>query len=76
LSFENKTSPQRGQEYWGRIVSTLAPMFPRLEDALKPRLDNPARVKATIDVFRGLVEATAEGNRSIYAKFKATIHVK
>jgi hypothetical protein len=76
LSFGNKTSPQRGQEYWGRIVSTLAPMFPRLEDALKPRLDNPTRVKSTIDVFRGLVEATAEGNKNIYAKFKAAVHVK
>ena len=76
LSFGNKTSPQRAQEYWSRIVTTLAPMFPRLEDALKPRLDNPARVKATIDVFRGLVEATAEGNKDIYAKFKATVHIK
>jgi AIPR protein len=76
LSFGEKTSPQRGQEHWSRIVSTLAPMFPRLEDALKPRLDNPARVKSTIDVFRGLVEATAEGNRSIYAKFKSTVQVK
>jgi hypothetical protein len=76
LSFGNKVSPERGQEHWGRIVSTLAPMFPRLEEALKPRLDNPARVTSTIDVFRELVEATAEANKSIYAKFRGAVHFK
>jgi hypothetical protein len=76
VSFSDKASPIRGQEYWGRIVSTLAPMFPHLENALKPGLDNPTRVKEAIDVFRALVEATSQANKAIYAKFKAAVHFK
>ena len=73
LSFGEKCSPVRAIEHWGRIVTTLAPILPRLEGALKPRLDNQARVKDTTDEFRALVEATVESNKAIYAKFKQAV---
>jgi hypothetical protein len=76
VSFGDRVTPARAQEHWSRIVSTVAPMFPRFEDALKHRLENPPRVKDTIDVFRGLIEATAQPNKAIYARFKATVHFK
>jgi hypothetical protein len=73
LSFGERASPERAIEHWSRIVTTLAPMLPRLENAIKPRLDNQARVKDAIDEFRALVEATAESNKAIYARFKQAV---
>jgi hypothetical protein len=73
ISFGSTVSPEKAQQYWARIVSTVAPMFVQLEPALKPRLENPARVRDTIATFQSLIEATVDSNKSVYDKFASHV---
>jgi len=73
LSFGEKTSPREGQRIWTDIIDITAPLCTQLDEALNDGLKGAAPIRAAIEKFQGLVEATADANSSKFKQFRQKV---
>ena len=73
ISFGNKISPKQAEEYWNDILEVTLPFCTHLNKGLDGGLKNASTVKEVINIFRSLVQATANSNKQIYGKFSEKI---
>lgn len=73
LSFGDKTSPEKGKEYWSRIVAVTSPFTAQLTDAFSDGLKNMEKVNTAQKTFRSLVQATGTANREVFIGFPKTV---
>jgi hypothetical protein len=70
LSFGPRTSHTQAANLWSEIVAVLSVFSLHLQDALNDGLKNTEKVKKAIMTFRNLVQSTAQGNETLYKKFR------
>ncbi|MBI4824927.1 MAG: AIPR family protein [Nitrospirae bacterium] len=73
ISFSDKTSPKKAQDYWMSIVNLNVPLCTQLEDALTDGLKSAERVSKAIQTFQSLVQVTMDANRQVYNDFSSKI---
>lgn len=72
ISFGLK-SPTESRALWLKILDVTTPFCNHLEPALTGGLKNTQNVHTAIQTFRSLVQATVDGNKTIYENFKSKI---
>lgn len=69
LRFTQNCTPKDAATYWQPIVDASLAFTPQLVDATDVGLKNPDTVKRALETFQGIIEATAEPNRTKYDAF-------
>jgi AIPR protein len=73
LTFAENCAPADATDRWQPIVEAALAFSQQLSDATDLGLKNPETVRAAIEDFQGLIEATAESNRAKYDEFAAGV---
>ncbi len=75
LRFKENLSPKDAADAWMPIVDSALPFSNQLLEATDLGLKNAENVKAALEKFRSMVEATVDANRKKYAAFAKKVDV-
>jgi hypothetical protein len=74
LSFGEKVSPKRAEDFWGNLCPPLLSLVTTLDSAFSANRIGTEQAKKAIPQFRNVVQAIALPNKQVFEKFAA--HVK
>lgn len=69
VSFGLACSPKKSQDHWAALVDLTSPFLVQLEEAFADGLKNAEKIRAGVQRFASLVEATADSNGMRYKAF-------
>jgi hypothetical protein len=73
LRFKDNCTPRTAMDRWQPVVDAALAFSNQLVDATDVGLKNPDTVRRALENFQGMIEATADANRSKYAGFAANV---
>lgn len=73
LSFGNKISPTKAEEYWADLSTALLPLIGNLDAAFSANRITSELTKKAIPQFRNVVQAVAKPNRETFKQFAGRV---